>query len=768
MAQTTQGAGAAARAEEATLGPDSLAESGTKTAGSAAFTAFKKLCVWAPAIAALALLAFAVRGGMPVSHVLRATLTVLLTQVLPGTLAWRAVRPRRGWLLEDLAIGFAIGSVLAIGAQVAAGSAEQPWISFSPLLVAVVLLAVPGTRTRITSARTEALPWWWGPPVAALFLTSISQLITFFRLAPMTWASGARSTYVDMYLHLSLAAQLAHRGPTTFPWVQSEPLGYHWFSHAWIAQVSVTSGTGLEEILFRFMPVVMPVVVVLAIATAAVRLTGAAWTGPVAALLAVAGGDLNVFGRLSGGSPLAPLSPSLALAIPMLVGIVLVLALRWNGSMLSGGLVLLAVLCLGAAGTKGSTLPLVLAGLGLTVAALLIFDRTQVLRVLGDLAVVAGCLVFALIFVFLGSGAGLRLSISDAAEQTAAADWLGKPDTPLEIALVLTIAVVGLLARGVGGYVLPFSQAGRRSALTWLLIGGGLTSAGAVAFFTHPGWSQWYFVRTAEPLMAIGSVLGLVALFAVIPASKRVRIIVVGLVAGPVMVALGPSLLGRMAPGHPLRLLALVAIAVVVLAAAGFLGWRSGASRTERVRLAGAVMVITILSGGVAITTQSLVAPPGKPLKNVAMDHGLATSRGQIQAALWIRDHSGVNDLVMTNRHCTTPVEPVGCDSRRFVVAAFSERQVLVEGWTATPMSAKLGPNGRDSITISYWKPELLRLNDGFIAEPTAQAARELRERGVRWIYVDHTRPYANTLEPYATLRYQTSDVDVYEFTGSN
>jgi hypothetical protein len=36
----------------------------------------------------------------------------------------------------------------------------------------------------------------------------------------------------------------------------------------------------------------------------------------------------------------------------------------------------------------------------------------------------------------------------------------------------------------------------------------------------------------------------------------------------------------------------------------------------------------------------------------------------------------------------------------------------------------------------------------------------------VRWIYVDHTRPYAETLEPYATLRYQTPDVDVYEFVG--
>ena len=154
-------------------------------------------------------------------------------------------------------------------------------------------------------------------------------------------------------------------------------------------------------------------------------------------------------------------------------------------------------------------------------------------------------------------------------------------------------------------------------------------------------------------------------------------------------------------------------------------------------------------------------------LKPVSVNAQTATSTGEIDAARWIRDHSGVNDLVMTNRHCITPMAPDHCDSRRFVVAAFSERQVLVEGWTATPMSAKLGPKGRDSITVNYWKPALLALNDGFIANPTADAAAQLRKLGVKWIFVDHTRPYASTLEPYATLRYQTSGVDVYEFTRS-
>jgi hypothetical protein len=215
------------------------------------------------------------------------------------------------------------------------------------------------------------------------------------------------------------------------------------------------------------------------------------------------------------------------------------------------------------------------------------------------------------------------------------------------------------------------------------------------------------------------------------------------------------------------RAIAMIVIAILVVAAAGLTAWIVGDSRSQRFRMAGAAMVITVLVGGVVIAGNALLLPPPRPLANVSLNTPLATSVGEIQAARWIRDHSGVNDLVMTNRHCVSPGAPVNCDTRRFVVAAFSERQVLLEGWTATPMSAKLGPRGRDSITVNYWNQPLLKLNDGFIADPTEQAAQQLRKMGVRWIYVDHTRPYATSLEPYATLRYTAPGVDVYEFTGA-
>jgi hypothetical protein len=156
-------------------------------------------------------------------------------------------------------------------------------------------------------------------------------------------------------------------------------------------------------------------------------------------------------------------------------------------------------------------------------------------------------------------------------------------------------------------------------------------------------------------------------------------------------------------------------------------------------------------------------AAPIRDLPAVSPTTSLAVGRDQIEAARWIRDHSSVHDLVMTNRHCTRPIEPVRCDSRRFVVSAFSERQLLVEAWTPTVEANKLGPEGRQSIYVNYWKPDILALNDGFVERPDADQQRRLQDLGVRWIMVDFTRPHAQTLEPFAKERMRNAWAAVYE-----
>jgi hypothetical protein len=73
------------------------------------------------------------------------------------------------------------------------------------------------------------------------------------------------------------------------------------------------------------------------------------------------------------------------------------------------------------------------------------------------------------------------------------------------------------------------------------------------------------------------------------------------------------------------------------------------------------------------------------------------------------------------------------------------------------------GPNGRDSVFVDYWKPDILALNDGFIAKPDADKQRRLQALGVRWVMVDFTRPHAATLEPFAHEKMRNGWAAVYE-----
>ena len=78
--------------------------------------------------------------------------------LVPGVLVWRALRPRHGWWIEDLLMGFAIGSVLGLFAQIPAGLLGLWWLPLLvAVIVAVVLVATPVTR-----------PLWAGVPTSVV------------------------------------------------------------------------------------------------------------------------------------------------------------------------------------------------------------------------------------------------------------------------------------------------------------------------------------------------------------------------------------------------------------------------------------------------------------------------------------------------------------------------------------------------------------------------------------------------------------------------
>ncbi|GAB3878353.1 hypothetical protein [Terrabacter terrigena] len=730
------------------------------------------------ALGVLVYVGLAVRTGLTVGDAAASLAALLVTQVLPGVLVWRSLRPRAGWLLEDLAAGFAIGSALAVPVQIVAGLTHQRWLA-AALPVALVLLLV-GLRTprrRILEARWQPVAWWFAPVTAVVSLAAVPQFLDYTVSNRVAYA-GPTAPHIDTYLHQALASELLTRGPVSWPTVAGEDLGYHWFTHAWLAQVSAASGVELDAVLTRVMPALMPMAVVLAVAVAGLRLGGRSWVGAAAALVTMFGGRFNAFEVPDLAFPLTPLSPTLALGAPTLLLLVTVLALRWRGEMLRGAWVLVPLLAVVSAGTKGSTAPLVVAGLAVAVAAMALWNRRLLVPTLVDLLVVGAGLVFALIVVFHGSSAGLKLGATDAAKQSLLAGLLTQVPSVQLVWLAVTLGVVSGMSRAALTFVLPFHEDTRRDPLTWVLIGSTFAAACAVALFSHPGRSQGYFYLTAIPLAALGSVLGLQRLARSQGARAVGLVAAAGIVGGLATYAVPTLVAGHLRPRAYSQAWETVWLAAGCLAAVAVIGvvaaWLSTRRRPrENPRRPGAgVVVLASVAASllVAGSTTGVLALKGAltpvPTKPVTLRSPNAVSQGQIDVARYIRDHSGVDDLVMTNRHCTVPRQPFGgCDSRRWIVTAFSERQALVEGWTATPEATRVAPHGRDSITVDYWKPDILRLNDRFTRTPDVADQKALWDLGVRWVYLENTMPHAQSLAPYAEERFRTADASAWQLS---
>ncbi|MGL4174823.1 MAG: hypothetical protein ACRCSN_02000 [Dermatophilaceae bacterium] len=721
---------------------------------------------------------------------------VLLAGTAPGVVLWRSIRPADGSWAEDLTVGFAVGLALGLVAQLAAvvtGCAALGIIvPFLPLLV----LLHPSRRRRVRASRCAAAPWWVHGVAAASTSVSILALRTWFAGQEVVPSPARVMPYIDNHFHLALVGQLLERGPTSTPALQGHSLDYHWFTHGWMAWAAAVTDVEPIVVLLRLHPAIMPLLVALAVVGGTRRVSGSWAAAAVAAPLTFLTAQANVFGQFSLQGPPTPASPTLAPGVPLTVAVFMAMVLRWRGQARGDALVLVAVLGFVAACTKGSTLPPLIAGVGLAAVAGVIWRHRASRTMWVDLGVLVGVLVAAVVVVFQGATGGIRLDVTDSISQTTLARivWPERDVVPPQSVLVLAgvTAFVGSLARAGGLVVLALDERARREPALWVGFGAALAGAGAVVLFWHSGTSQLYFLFSSVPLAAIGSATGLVVLLrrlrpwwlraTVVAASAGVALAVtvvvpttraitntrppLGGVTAPAVVdaaisdayalaRTGAVVLG--VGGALLLLLVLVcrgrrtATAGVVVAVLGVTAsWGSGVDPIERTA-----------EGPVA--AEPVLAAAG-PERAAQLRRPLAVSWDMVDAARWIRDNSDRDDVVMTNRHCVTPRDPLPrCDSRRWLVSAFSQRQAFVESWAYTSTAVRLNPEGTGAIVEPYWNRRDLALNDGFYTEPTADAARALWCRGVRWVYVDRLLPTSDDLEEHAPLRLRNADAEVRE-----
>lgn len=718
-----------------------------------------------PALLLASVLQIATRWGAGHRELLAASFVVIVTQLLPGALIWRTVRPRDGWLIEDVALGLAIGAALAVPSQVVAVSLSTSWLAAAlPLLAGGVLLTVPSTRSRLLSARSRPLPWWWGLAVALACALPVVNAVKAFR-TPVRW-TGWAEPYVDFPYHLALSGELSHRFPPHYPQVAGDTLYYHWFSHAWVAQVSNLAGVPLDVVLLRFMPALLAVTIPLATAAVAIRVARSVWAGPWAAAIAFAVVDFDVWGFARLATPMAgPMSPTQGFGILVLLPTIGLLVLRWRGDGARHSYWLLVPLLVIVGGAKGSMLPVLVVGTVVATAQAVLTRSRHVRRVVIDTATATVVLLVLIKYLFGGGVGGTRVSLLDPLVAARGEEFLGTDAGVSGLALVsfLGLALLPTYLGAVAGLRVLLGRDTRRDPAGWLLAGCSLAGAGAILVLDHPGFAQYYFLRTSEAALSLLAAWGLTCMLASVRAPLRV--IALGAAAGVAGVLLAGRWPGSLEQSETRHLTAWAAVAVFccvagAAATAATIMFREPAP--GRRRAAVAVLGVAFSVAGIVPMIES--TPGTLPSASVSTERprgGVHSS--EVRAARWIRDHSEPGDVVMTNQHCRTGGGPT-CDHRRFYLAAYSERSVLVEGWAYTKTSNALGAEcGCSPNRLEFWDQELLGLNDGFLVEPSTSDAAQLYDMGVRWIYVDRHAPHAKSLMPTARQRFRSRWIRVYE-----
>jgi hypothetical protein len=429
--------------------------------------------------------------------------------LLPGLALWRVLRTRALDPVGELALGGALGTGLLILGFFALR--ELGWLSLLfgwPLAAAPLLWAA----RRRAPVPPDGAPGTSGPALAALGLCVTMLLVGTPHAAPSRWWLRFNN---DDQFHAGNAAEVLRPPPLRDPRVAGLPLNYHAFSYALPAGLRLVSGAPIAHASLLLLAGFGPALLALLVHTGARSLARDAWAGVGAAgflsLHADLGAALRMLDikearRLGFGSALSTgVTDSLPTCTGLLFAAALFLLLHHRladggGARTLAGLVFVAFV---ASGTKGSVMPVVLAGLALAWLAATIRGRAP-----------AGLGSAVLAMALAALPATLRLALGEQSYARAMFELdplgtlyrsgfvkaLGGEDPGFGARLALLLPwLAGYL--GPSGWLAVAWLARRRgameAALGWIAAAG----LGAALALRAPGASELFFAYTGQIAM---------------------------------------------------------------------------------------------------------------------------------------------------------------------------------------------------------------------------------------------------------------------------
>lgn len=678
-------------------------------------------------------------GGVDAAQAGRIALVVGV-QTFGGALLWRLCRGTTPlYLVELIGMGLALGTLFSLLSQqlfrVTPLVGQAWWFPTAGTALAVVTGAYR-RRGKPSAGRDVAVGIDELGGVGLGLAVGLAFVGIFWRAHPLHW-TGWWTYYVDIPYQEALATSVTTWGPGDNILAAGSAVRYHWFAPAWAGTTTAATSAAPFVVVTRVLPLVALLGIVCLVWAWARRLSERRAVPLLAVVLTTIALNVATTHR-SDLMHLLALSPSLAFGSMWLLAAALVFTEHVNGRA-RWGLLVLGLLVVGCVGGKSSNLPALLGGSGL--AAVMSVRQPARRRVWGAFAVIFVMAAVTFVVALLGSEGNLSIRAGATArvlQVLAGNAWPAVVVGTLAAVLVFAATWAGLLA-------LAADDGTRHRPEFWFGVGAALAGLVLMSGLGHPEASQLYFPISSGVLVAVVSAWGLDRARGRMSRAQLGAALAVGAVAG----AVGLTVARTRGWSAPFVVWALP-VGLVLAAAArarvrGAPGMRGGLVAV----LGWGVVTASVVTGGIGLV--ELVRAPGPA--PALPGRGAAWSEGQRSALRWLQAHSAVDDVVVTNRQCTSPQQGrrhCQGSQRYFLTAALTHRRVYVEG--ADYAIAKHHP---------AWVDQRVALSRRFVDVPTTRDARTLWAAGVRWVVVDLASTSTRSWASYARPAFTTATTEV-------
>jgi hypothetical protein len=709
----------------------------------------------------------------------------LALQGLAGGVLWSGLRNRTSPAggIELLGMGLAIGTFISMLSGVLLDRiipGNWGWAVPSIAGVAVLLLrrfrrlAAPGrANAPAENSVSQVLKAEWST-FAGLVVGSVLGLaavaVNLVRY-PLEWAGVRSSHHPDMLFFEGLANSVAQFGPFDSIFMVGADIRYHWFSYAWVGQLTNSLDLAPFVSLTRMLPLVAVVASAAIAASWTARLTKAIWAPALAAVLITAGGFVGA----AYGTVLNFDSPSQSFTTVWLLALSVVFVEYLVGGLDRRALWLVGLLSVACVGGKASSAIVLLGAMGITVGIGLLRRAPWAKRALVAFIVgsVPASIAYAVVLVGSASSGELKFLTWDF--RASAVQGLDLSTGHLGIAFgtaSLLIAVAPRWAGIVGMWLRPATRWSPLSAFGIGLIVMGL----APIVFVSQGVNELWFALAASAPLAVISAAGLGEAWeslgdgAIRGTRSGWRALVACAVAGPLILLVlsrlwatgGSGVVSARAFGPLLAITLAVAVAGVVTALF------AGSTKRALVFVVALITVLvstsalsrlTLALGGEVVEVSQTSTVAGAP-RGFSANAGASTGRQGTVVAASQRDYGdGWSSLEVEAanflRYQTTGVDTVVTDRTvSALVPALTGRRTYI---SAVPYQSLYGR--ADAAAQIAGRVEI---SQRFAAAPSEADFAELCSSGVTWGWITAAPDGAPVdWAPYATIAYSNPAVTI-------